>query len=264
MSDQRLTHSTNEHGDCPSWCEACRADQIHRERMEEDQRRNVELGEAIARSYGASQPDMFGASDVTAEGRDPLDRYFTPAWATRPLIDYLGTRLQGLVLEPCAGAGHIVDVLRAHAEYVYRVLESDIAPSRPGMMTRDFLSTSVLPIPDWIVSNPPYTTDQCNAADIVAHALDLCPRVAMLLRLGWVEPTKGQVGEVGRWELFFRDRPPTDMIVLPRVNYIGAPNQNNQTSVWVIWDHAAADHVCRTVWYGPEIREPGYWQRRGA
>lgn len=200
----------------------------------------------------SGQPDMFGAPDVGGE-RDATDRYFTPAWCTHALVDYLGPRLHGLIWEPCAGQGHIVDVLRGHG---HEVLATDINPGRSDILKVDFLSTKPTGNYEatWCCTNPPYSTDTATAAEVVDHALSLDHQgVAMLLRIGWQEPCED------REELFLTN-PPTDLVTLPRVNYIGAPSGNNQTSVWFIWEKGHPRQPPH--WYGQEIRKPGYWSRR--
>lgn len=195
----------------------------------------------------AAQPDMFGAPDVGGE-RDANDRYFTPPWATRALIDHLGERLHGLIWEPCAGHGYIVDVLRDGG---HSVLATDILPHealdgvhnfldmepsaslREGVRFEGYKAVASVSQPHWIITNPPYTTAICTATDIVRHALETFPRssVAMLLRLSWLEPCDDRAA-------LLLDYRPTDYIVLPRVHYIGAPGNNNQTSIWMIWDRS--------------------------
>lgn len=212
-----------------------------------------------------SQLDMLGAPDVGGT-RDKRDRYFTPRWATLALLDYLGDRLAGLVWEPCAGQCHIVDVLR---ERDHHVLATDITPYPSLDGVHDFLhlergyappavsmdGTVTVNAPHWIVTNPPYTTDQCTATDIVRHALELATvGVAMLLRLSWLEPCDDRV------DLLMTD-PPTDYIILPRVNYIGAPSGNNQTSVWCVWDrrrNVGSGGYTRVKHYPADIRKPTY------
>lgn len=205
------------------------------------------------------QIDMLGAPDVGGE-RSALDTYDTPDWCTLALVDYLGHRLSGMVWEPCAGAGKIVDMVKT-AEGVWEVLATDIEPRRADVGPADFLQCASLPESvQWIVTNPPYNTETGTATECIKHALSLEPRgVAMLLRIGWLEPCKDRV------ELLTTN-PPTDIIILPRVHYIGAPAQNNQTSVWVIWERypvSAHRRASAPYWYGPEIREQGYWARKG-
>lgn len=199
------------------------------------------------------QIDMLGAPDVGVT-RDKRDRYFTPRWPTLALLDYLGDRLSGLIWEPCAGHGHIVEVLR---EVGHEVWASDITPHPSLDDQHDFMRTDAhegyVDYVDWIVTNPPYTTDECTATEIVRHALELATvGVAMLLRLSWLEPCDDRV------DLLMTD-PPTDYVILPRVNYIGAPSGNNQTSVWCVWDRRrGSGGYTRVKHYPADIRKPTY------
>lgn len=184
-----------------------------------------------------SQIDLLGAPDVGGP-RHELDAYDTPKWATRALCHHLGERLRGPVWECCAGAGAIVDVVAQHPG-VSQVWATDVAPRRDDVEQLDFLSARSV-YGGWIVSNPPYVTRTgLQASDIVRHAIahTLPVRVAMLLRLAFVEPCEDRtdlLGVIGRAGF----SAPTDYIVLPRVNYIGAPSGNNQTSVWYVWDYS--------------------------
>ena len=190
--------------------------------------------------------------------RDEHDKYYTPVWCTRALIHYLGDRLTGVAWEPCAGANHIVDVLREHSQIDDRIWASDIAPNGWPIMGHDFLGPPPGMFgnpskPDWIISNPPYSTDTGTATEVIEHALDLVDNVAMLVRVGWLEPCADR-------EALLTERPPTDVIMLPRVHYIGAPTQNNQTSVWVVWEKGAERRPHHT--YPQAIRKPTYdWSR---
>lgn len=205
--------------------------------------------------------DLFdlGPPQWDGDGRDPLDRYYTPEWATEELIKYLGSRLFGSVWEPCCGADMIGRAVREHGP-VSHYLGTDVDPKATTIEMRrnddgvwemenfdfspvDFLndvhpgdlSLTSLDTYDWIVSNPPYTIPYKNgkatAADFVEQALMYRCRVAMLLRLTWLEPT------LDREELF-RENPPTDVLILRRVQYLNSGSQNMCTSAWVIWDPA--------------------------
>jgi hypothetical protein len=170
------------------------------------------------------------------EGRDPLDRYYTPEWATQALLAYMGDRISGVVWEPCCGADMIGRVVRRHPG-VKRVILSDVDPMSAMEEEFDFLSDeAVFDFQDWIVTNPPYVIPYngrtATASDFVRRALQYnCGGVAMLLRLSWLEPCQER-------EDIFRKSPPTDVLILPRVQFIHAPGSNNMTSAWVIWDHA--------------------------
>jgi len=183
-----------------------------------------------------------------SEGRDDLDRYYTPEWATQALVDYLGERLRGGVWDPCCGKDWGGRVIRK-ARGVKTYLGTDIDPSadigfwRKGEYEKlnpcDFLSKHsgwgfLLSSSGWIVTNPPYRTGRFTATDFVRHAITGetstgRSSVAMLLRLTWLEPCADRVD-------ILTEDPPTDVLILPRVNFIGAPGSNPCTSAWVIWD----------------------------
>src|SRR5215469_13341749 len=91
-----------------------------------------------------------------------LDLYETPAIATEALLRV--EKVPQQVWEPAAGRGAIVNVLRGHG---HAVIASDVY---------DFGC-------DCILTNPPFQI----ANEFVAHALDLCPLVVMLLRLAFLE-----------------------------------------------------------------------------
>jgi hypothetical protein len=85
------------------------------------------------------------------------------------------------IWEPACGPGSIVHVLRAagHAVYATDLVDYGCPQSESGI---DFLKTTVA-LAETVVTNPPYK----RANQFVAHALQLCPRVVMLLRLAFLE-----------------------------------------------------------------------------
>jgi hypothetical protein len=148
-----------------------------------------------------------GARSVMArrvEQRDSLDYFPTPPWATRALVErvlpHLGVGLTrtNTVWECACGEGHMSEVL---AEYA-TVIASDIASYRPEQKVQDFLDAAMMaPEVDWVITNPPFgdrTTRFILRAFEIAHV-----GVAMFTRTQWA--TEG----VGRYDLIFRDRPPT-------------------------------------------------------
>jgi len=186
------------------------------------------------------------------EGRDPLDRYYTPEWATQALVDYLGERLSGGVWDPCCGKDWGGRVLRKAPE-VEKFWGSDIDPDALCVhddeygrrefsnTSRDFMTTAFQFTPHWIVTNPPYRVGELTATDFVRRARGYGCSLAMLLRMTWLEPCADRVD-------ILTDDTPTDVLILPRVNFIGAPGSNPCTSVWVIWDRLKK-HPTRTAWY---------------
>lgn len=221
------------------------------------------------RDMTGAQIDLLGAPDVGGP-RDELDRYYTPPWCTRALLHYLGERLEGVIWEPCAGQGHIVDELKAAERSVYA---SDIFPQKPNQFRQDFLEASVLGYPEpivrrgvlqridynrprWILTNPPYRTKgDRTAASFVHHALPIArDAIAMLLRLSMLEPAEDR-------EQLMITNSPTDLVVLPRVSFIGAPKGGESiTSAWFVWDKRKTTQHIHV--YPQEIRSATYdWSR---
>jgi hypothetical protein len=167
--------------------------------------------------------------------RDPLDRYYTPAWPTIALIDRWPWPAIARVLEPCAGQGHMAEVLCSR----FDVTAFDVDPQSP-YPTQDFLAYQAHDPETAIVTNPPYSTPTATAADFARHALTLTPYVAMLMRLSWLEACRDRAG-------LFRDTPPSEVWILPRVSFGGpnvtVKNNNGATAIWCIWGTDKAQQV---------------------
>lgn len=108
------------------------------------------------------------------------DLYSTPPCATLALMR--AELLPRCVWEPAAGRGSIVDVLRDHG---HEVIASDICDyGFPLHFRADFLAAAKAPAgAKCICTNPPYQI----ADEFTRHALDLAPRVYLLLRLAFLE-----------------------------------------------------------------------------
>lgn len=90
------------------------------------------------------------------------------------------------VLEPCAGAGHMVRELERHGATVI-AWEKEIYPDQPASIKvgRDFFKQHYLPAGvELIVTNPPFD----KPVPFIVHALHMLPNghVAMLLRHEWM------------------------------------------------------------------------------
>ncbi|MFU8803191.1 MAG: hypothetical protein ACNA8W_05210 [Bradymonadaceae bacterium] len=183
--------------------------------------------------------------------RDPLDRYYTPEWVVRILIEnwpWPGVRTIG---EPCAGMTQTEAARKAG----FADEASDIDPASPYRKL-DFMAPPRTPTHELvvetyedltIVSNPPYTTPIHTAADFVSRALDLTDQVAMLLRLPWLEPCEDRLE-------IFQTMPPDSIWVLPRVHFEGpnlTPEQKNPgaTSCWFLWGAPEQEKI---RWFGPK------------
>lgn len=198
------------------------------------------------------QTNLFRDVPVHGDERDEFDRYYTPEWATEMLVDYLGEDLQGGVWEPAVGMDWIGRIVRRAPE-VWRFLGTDLDPGadvgqwerfgdgwrRGGVSSGLNFLTLQPPVDyfDWIITNPPYDTEHASAAQFVYRALELrsirrVKHFAMLLRIGWLEPCADRMA-------IFQENPPSEVLVLPRVHYVGGAKQNNQTSAWFIWRSGA-------------------------
>ena len=190
------------------------------------------------------------------EGRDPLDRYYTPEWATQALVDYLGERLVGDVWDPCCGKDWGGRVFRKAAG-VNTYLGTDIDPAAvkgwwiKGVRDEltgchDFLHSHSIwgfLLSGWIITNPPYRVGNLTAADFVRRALHSGGRsVAMLLTLRWLEACED------RADLLI-DNPPTDILIIGRVQFIGSGKGNTLPSVWFVWDENRQGEPTRIQWH---------------
>ena len=133
---------------------------------------------------------------VSARGND---LYETPEVATLALLR--AEPLPRTIWEPACGPGAIVRVLR---DAGHRVIATDLIDYRSPDQDhagRDFLLERRAPDGvEMIVTNPPFKL----AAQFAAHALSLCPRVAMLLRLSFLE-SGNEKTKAGRARLFALD-----------------------------------------------------------
>ena len=109
-----------------------------------------------------------------------VDLYETPIVAVEALL-----RVESLphwLWEPAAGRGAIVRVLR---DAGHAVIASDIVDyGEPLHFVADFLKQTKAPANcETVITNPPYQI----AGEFARHALDLAPRVYLLLRLAFLE-----------------------------------------------------------------------------
>jgi hypothetical protein len=113
-----------------------------------------------------------------------VDLYETPRPATEALLHI--ERIPHRVWEPCCGPGAVVQVLRERGHEVYATDLVDYGDEPADHYGRDFLlETTLPPGVEMILTNPPFKNTL--AEKIIARALELCPRVIMLLRLAFYE-----------------------------------------------------------------------------
>jgi hypothetical protein len=172
------------------------------------------------------------------------DLYESPPEAVRALLK--AEALPPVVWEPACGPGSIVRVLRAAGHQVYATDLVDYDSRDQDNAGWDFLSERQMPIgTQAIVTNPPFK----NAAEFVVHALELCPRVVMLLRLAFLESTKRTPildgGHLARVHVF-RNRLP----MMHRDGWEGPKVSNPTAFAWFVWDrnHSGPTELHRLSW----------------
>jgi hypothetical protein len=160
-----------------------------------------------------------------------LDLYETPATAVEALLAV--ETLPRLIWEPAAGRGAIVRVLQAHG---HDVVASDVIDyGFPLGFVTDFLLTNKAPAGcTTILTNPPFRI----ANKFTRHALDLAPRVYLLLRLAFLETIR-RTDILERRGLarvhVFRERLP----MMHRDGWTGRRASSRIPFAWFVWqrDH---------------------------
>lgn len=174
------------------------------------------------------------------------DLYETPAVATEALLRV--ETLPNKIWEPACGPGAIVGVLRAAG---HEVIAGDLVDYACPMSFKgiDFLMETRAPHNvECIVTNPPFKL----ANQFVAKALDLCPKVVMLLRLAFLEGTGRSPimdsGHLARVHVF-RNRLPM-MHRAGRGTQIAKTNTSAMAFAWFVWDrnHEGPTQLKRISW----------------
>lgn len=163
-----------------------------------------------------------------SERRDDL--YETPPVAVRALL--AEENIPGVIWEPCCGPGAIVRELRAAGRQVYATDLVDYASPDQDCHGWDFLMERQTPLGvEMILTNPPYK----DAQAFVAHALALCPRVVMLLRLAFLESERRRPildsGALARVHVFRKRLP-----MMHRAGWEGRKANSGMAFAWFIWD----------------------------
>lgn len=185
-----------------------------------------------------------------------LNQYFTPPGPVALAYDYLDKEVQefnrqSTIMEPCVGDGGIANVFAAHG---HKVLTNDVDPELEADLTTDFIKTpmdtywlSHIGRPDWVVTNPPFTTKDYKASDFVKKAMKVARRgVAFLVRSSFLEPCND------RKELL-KTHPPSDILILPRISFSRDGKTDSANYHWLIWSwsdgHGWPICVKNVEWY---------------
>lgn len=162
-----------------------------------------------------------------------------------------------LILEPACGPGAITTCLQSAG---HTVISSDLNQyelrwkGKPGKGLQaptwnlNFFDYSPSVLPDIvgdrefaIVTNPPYGGDRAlgsKAARFVAHALELAPRVYMLLELGFQQggercAYRDELMDSPRFTGYFPFR---DRLSMHRDGFDGRPNSQTRMHAWYRWE----------------------------
>lgn len=189
--------------------------------------------------------DMSTGSRMHAHEVRGADLYETPAVAIRALMRI--ETLPSLIYEPAVGKGAIARELVAAGHTVFGTDLIDYGwkdepyPVKGGV---DFLmlhSADLLDDVDAIVTNPPFQA----AEEFVAKAIELCPRVYMLLRVAFLEgqrweKTRGLADHFARMHVFTPRLP-----MMHRDGWEGPKSTSGMPFAWYVFER---DHRKR---YGP-------------
>jgi hypothetical protein len=173
------------------------------------------------------------------------DLYQTPPCAVHALLKV--EQLPDNIWEPACGPGSIVRTLRAEG---YRVMATDLIDYQsPDQDYADwnFLSETSMPAGgyDAILTNPPFK----HATQFAEKALELCPRVYLLLRLAFLE-SDGRTALLESGHLHnvyvFRNRLP----MMHREGWTGKKSTSNMAFAWFCWNRnfKQATTVRRISW----------------
>lgn len=172
------------------------------------------------------------------------DLYETPAVAVETLLRI--ERLPSVIWEPCCGRGAIVRVLRGAGRRVISTDLVDYASPDQDHAGRDFLMETRAPDGiQAIVTNPPFKL----AEEFVAKALELCPRVVMLLRLAFLESERRSAildtGHLARVHVFRKRLP-----MMHRAGWEGRKANSGMAFAWFVFcrDYHGPVELRRVSW----------------
>lgn len=119
--------------------------------------------------------------------RRPLDDYPTPEWVIRAIAPHVAG---ATVLDPCCGAGAVLDVFRERGSNVVGIEVSDERAEEARAKGHDVTIGNALdvdwPVADLIITNPPFSLAQ-EFAEKALRSVARGGTVAMFLRLGFLE-----------------------------------------------------------------------------
>lgn len=181
--------------------------------------------------------------DAHLWARHPEDYYVEPSWVSRRLFDV--EKFDGVICDPACGSGRIIESAICAG---YLVRGSDIVKRDPSCVFIEdfFVGNKSL---DNIVSNPPFGVADAFAA----HALELAPKVALLLPTKWMNGAKrGAWLETTPLRRVWLLGPRPSMPPGPVIEAGIAPGNGTTDFAWFVWERGYEGR--------PELR----WLRRAA
>ena len=161
------------------------------------------------------------------DGKESLDDFPTPPWATRALMEQILPQItKGSCIEPACGRGFMSEVLK---EYFHKVESSDFFDYGYGEVA-NFFTLNPKQKYDWMITNPPFK----SAENFILRGLQITDQgVAVLVRTVFLE-------SVGRYERLFSTLPPAIVAqFVERVPMIrGRVDQHASTATgyaWIVW-----------------------------
>lgn len=187
--------------------------------------------------------------DKSDPNRRENDLYSTPPIATYALTKY--DNVPKIVVEPCAGRGHIAKQLERSGRIVYssdlfeypNSFIPDIKTGQDALLLKKPADASAL------VTNPPYHKDLPRK--ILEKGLAEYDYVALFLRLTFLEGIK-------RKKIFEANKPTSIIFISDRIAFL--PNLDNEpferheqiggmiAYAWFIWDKKATHNNTKLTW----------------
>lgn len=189
------------------------------------------------------------ARHAIADRKDDL--YESPEVSVEALLKV--ESLPPFIWEPACGPGSIVRVLRRNG---FNVWATDLVDygCPDSESRRDFLMEQQTRVDvQAIVTNPPYKL----AGEFVKHALEMCPRVCMLLRLAFIESERRSGildgGQLARVHVFSNRLP-----MMHRDGWDGPRTGSAIPYAWFCWDrfHKGPATLRRIRWAHSDQTKP--------
>lgn len=213
--------------------------------------------------------------------RDPLERFYTPAWAVGALLAaYPRLRRADLLVDPCAGAGHILAACEAMGIARGNLLGADLAPPRKRVWAGEIRRADIRADP-----HPVLASRRMMAADVRALVLNPPYGDRMALALAAIEAAFAAAGRDGIVAALlpaafdgrpsraglFRDNGAfaVRVTLTDRIRWENVPQKKAGPSsdhVWAVWDRGPGAPRQRVTWVSRRDgeRELAAWKEKAA